>query len=46
MKIFCVRTLGYKTAVEFITVEEYRRFVDLLGDKLERIWVEVREVTK
>jgi hypothetical protein len=46
MKVFCVRTEGYKTPVEFFTREEYVRFIDLLGDKLERLWVEVRETKK
>jgi len=43
MKVFCVRTQGYKTQVEFMSKEEFARFIDLLGDRLKRIWVEIKE---
>jgi len=46
MKLFCVRTEGFKTVVELPTVEKYREYIDLLGDRLEWIWVEVKETVK
>jgi len=46
MKVFCVRTRGYKTPVEFYSREDFVRFIDLLGDKVEQLWVEVKEVKK
>lgn len=44
MKVFCVRTQGYKTALEFDTKQDYVNFIDKLGDRLERIWVEVKDL--
>jgi cell division septum initiation protein DivIVA len=46
MTVFCVRTNGFKKGREFSDKGEFDRFVDLLGDRLERLWVEVREVGK
>jgi hypothetical protein len=44
MKVFCVRTRGYKTPVEFFSKEEFVRFIDLLGDRFERLWFEVKDL--
>lgn len=43
MKVFCVRTQGFKTVVEFPTKEEFERFINSLSEGLERLWVEVKE---
>lgn len=42
MKVFRVRVKGYKTAVEFFDKKDFDRFVDSLGDKLDNLWVEVK----
>jgi len=46
MKIFCVRTSGYKNGREFSDKNEFDRFVDLLGDRFWKLWFEVKEVKK
>jgi len=46
VKVFCVRVKGYKTAIEFFSRRDYENFVDVLGDKLANVWVEVKEIRK
>ncbi len=46
MKVFCVRTQGYKTVLEFGSREAFERFIDSLTDGLERLWVELKETSK
>lgn len=44
MKVFCVRTNGYKIEKKFFSKQEFDDFVNLLGDRFWNLWFEVKEL--
>jgi hypothetical protein len=46
MKVFAVRTQGYKTRIEVLSKAEFDKIIDDLGDCLEFVIAEVKEIGK